>query len=297
MIIKDKFTLLKNVPNIMKYTEEQLKHYLILDGPSKIYSTIKLIENRIDHFTKKLVIKYLDDIEKNKQSILVVKFNKYILPVVYNKTDKNIIINLNSFGTDDISRVDPHNIYACLVYGICFKELVSGKINLSENTAGPFISFLLTVFMKLFGKEFGLLGIYATQIPKLKFLIACYILSSLYGLKSNDNLYKKSSYVSAVDYNSYKDRLNQFNFSNIEDFIKSLSVLNVMPGLNKHIFAIKFVKILSVQFLPLLEDLSRYVSIIVTSNLPGTNIIPTFIKKYNPSEYQKILDISKKVFK
>ena len=75
--------------------------------------------------------------------------------------------------------------------------------------------------LRLFGKEFGLLGIYATQIPALKFLTNCYVLASMFGMTDKKKLYKRAAAASMVDFRPYIDRLEKYDFTNINDYIKS----------------------------------------------------------------------------
>ena len=110
MEIKDKFNLLKDVPNTFNISSVKLNSYAIPKGPAKIFNTLKLIEDRINHFTKKKVFSTLDEIKTNKKVFSLVKMENYLLPVSYNMKTKSIIINLQPFGTDDISRVDPRNL-------------------------------------------------------------------------------------------------------------------------------------------------------------------------------------------
>jgi len=297
MIIKDKFDLLKGVPNVLTLSQAKINSVSIDKGPAKIYTTLKLIEDRIKHYTKKTVFREIDSIKKNKKVVALVSMSDYILPVSVNKSNKQIIINLDYFGADDISRVDPKNIYACMVYGICMRELISGKAKVPDSFSSVVASFLLTVHMKLFGKEFGLLGVYSTQIPKLKFLISCYVLVSMFGMTQNLAMFKKASNMSQVDLKNFNDDYTKYDFTNINTFIKTLSSSKLMPGITRHTFAAKFIRILSLNFLPGLEDVSRFISIITTSNFPGTSVAPTFIEKYNRHEYERILKISEKVFK
>jgi len=299
MEIKNKFDLLVNVDNVLNFSDSKLSRVSIIDGQNKIYNTLSLVKNRIDHFTKKRVFKVLTESRKKKKAKIVILANisNYILPVTYNKPSNSIIINLHSFGSDDISRIDPRNIYACMVYGICFKELATKKSKIPYSTFSPITAFITTTLMKLFGKEFGLLGIYSTQIPVLKFLTACYVISSMFGVESKSKLYSDAAAASTVDFRPLVDDLVKYDFSNINNYIKALSEFKVMPGITRHTFAAKFVKTLSVNFLPALEDCSRFISTITTSGLPGTSVVPTFISKYNRIEFEKILAISKKIFK
>ena len=150
--------------------------------------------------------------------------------------------------------------------------------------------------MQVFGKDYGLVGIYSSGIPKLKFLTACYIYSSFFGYPSNDRLYRNAASVAPYMYSNEYEALKQYNFSLIEDFIKSLSDLKVMPGINVTKFTSKLYRFFGINILPAMEDISRFFSVIVTSSVPGSRVVPRYLYKYNEKEYFKILDITRRIF-
>jgi len=297
MIIKEKFTLLKDVPNIISMPSKSLAVASIEKGSVKIANVLDMIKNKIDHFTKNRVYSILEN--KNLNKIVVVNNETYILPVSYNIPTKQIIINLAPFGIDDIypTSPDPKNLYSTLVYGICLSDLVSGKVEIPSKYFAVISTFLLSIFIRLFGKEFGLLGTYASEIPKLSFLISCYILSAFFD-EVGEESFRKASTTSSFDYRPIEQELNRYNFKSIEDFILSLSDFKVMPGITKVGFTAKFLKILSLNFLPGLEDLSRFMSICSASTVSGSTIAPTFLgQKYNSGEFKKIIEITKPIFR
>lgn len=295
-MIKKEFSLLKDLPNVLSLSRSVIDSYKIDGGPRKIFVILKLIENRIDHFTKPVIFNLISDI-KRREKIEIVNIPKYLLPVTYNTNTDGKIINLQAMGSTDLSRYDPKNIYTSLVYTVCFAKLVSGKYKIDQKYFVAISNFLMSIFIRLFGKDYGLLGIYSTEIPKLKFLTNCYILKSFFDV-DNETMYKLSSTASTFNYKSLSiDELDNFDFYQIKDFISSLNHFKVMPGINPYIFSSKILKLFGYGFLPALEDLSRFISIITTSSLSGSNIVPTFISKYNESEYAKILEISKGIFK
>ena len=284
-VVKEEFQLLKDTSNFLDFPPAELKSILVEKGPAQIYAYLKLQERRIEHFTKSTVFELITNPKPSVRIHLVV-YPEYSFPVSFNRPTKGIVVNLSAFGTDDISRVDPRNIYACLVYGFSFYSLTS-KVDASP-ISSSIINYWLSVFVKVFGKKFGLLGIYAREINKLKFLISCYVLTSFFGI-GKQKVYTLASSASFFDYKPIIDDLDKFDFSNIEDFVTSISSLKVMPGINKWSFTAAFVRHLSTNFIPGLEDVSRFVSSIITSSLKGSNIIPTFISTYNEEEYNKIL--------
>ena len=299
MVIKKKFELLKDIPNILSLAPTNLKSLSIENGPRKIFVVLKLMENKIEHFTKNKVFSELTMLEKRKQYNLV-NIPDYSLHVSYNKPTHQMIINLSPFDVTDIypNNPDPKNIYASMVYAICFNKLVTEQTNISQRYFSVMTNFFVSMFVQVFGREYGLLGSYSSEIPKLKFLVASYILVSFFG-EEQLKAYKKAAVVSGVDLKSIKEDLNNgnYNFYSILDFIKSLSDLNVMRGIDKYSFTNKIYRMLGPSFLPALEDLSRFISIITTSSISGSNVVNTMLHRYNKDDYLNLLEISKIVFK
>jgi len=296
MIIKDKFSLLKNTPNLLNLSSSDIHKYSIDLGPRKIFVNLEQIKNRIDHFAKDKVFKLISDTRKRK-NIYVINMPDYILPISYNKPTKGIVLNLSYFNIDDIypSKPGERNLYSCMVYSLCFSELVSKKRNISDIYSSVFSNFLNSIFIRVFGKQFGLLGSFSSELPKLKFLINCYVLNAFFGISKN-KLYERSGVAATFDYRDIIDDLKKYDFSTIDDFIKSLSDLKVAPGMNKHLFASRMLRAFGLNFLPGLEDISRLVSI-VSSSLPGVSVVPSYIHRYDETSFNKIIDISKNIFR
>ena len=299
MVVKDKFTLLKNVPNVLHLSNTVIRAHSVSAGSRKVFVVLEMLKDRINHYTKDRVFTLISNTKKRDKSLAIVKMPSYILPVSYNVPTKQIVLNITPFDTDDIypTKPDPINIYSSIVYGICMMDIVTGKTKIPASYSGPISSYLLSMFIRIFGKEYGLLGMYATEINKLKFLISCYVMASFFEFENGKEMYTKASVASSFDYREILDKLEKYDFTNIEDFIKSLSDLKVMPGLNRFHFTERLYRFLGVGFLPALEDLSRFVSILTVSAITGSSIVPTFIYSYNEGEFNKIIDISKGIFK
>lgn len=295
MVNKDKFVLLRDIPNILNLSSSSLKATIVEDGRETLQQILSLLEKRVDHFTKKKVYKLLGS---NRNQIEVVYLPSYPIPVSYNKPTKQIIINLASFNTREISTMNPtsRDLYGCLVYGICFKELVT-KQSIPHKFAGHITAFLLSVFIRLFGKEYGLLGVYSTQIPKLKFVIACYIYGSFFNI-TGETAYRYSSVGIAYDYRQDYDILKKFDFTDVNDFIKALDQLKVLPGISKYNFVSKVLRLLSIHFIPAIEDCPRFMSVLTTSNVPGITpaLSPSFYYRYNETEFDVMMQMSKRIF-
>ncbi len=296
MIIKNKFELIKGQENITNISITRLNQLAIKLGPRLIFVNLEQTKTRINHYTKDRIFNFISDINKRKQLVILVD-SSYILKVSYNKTNHQII-NLNPFNISTISPDKPgiQNLYALLVYSITFSDLVSGKFKVNPNYLVPISNYLVSIFLRLFGKQYGLLGSYSAQIPKLKFLVNLYILNAFFGI-SGLKAYRQAATTSGFNLQENLDKLKKYKFNNINDLILSLSDFNVMPNLNKHIFTSKILKMFGIEFLPALEDLSRFIAILTTSNIKGSNIVPTYLSKYNERDFNKILEISKTIFK
>jgi len=297
MIIKTKFELLKDTPNILNIPSNTIKQLSVEYGYRKLYVTIEMTKKNINHFTKDKVVNLLKNVKTDQ--VHVINLSNYLLPISFNKPTKKIILNLSPFGTDDITPSNPgeRNIYACLVYGICFEELVSGRSTVPEKYFAVITNYLNSVFIRSFGKSYGLLGTFSSELSKLKFLTSCYVLKAFFGTSQKSTIYRKAGIASNFNYKEIEEDLNKYDFSNIKDFIKSLSDLRVMPGMNTHLFLSAIVKRFSFNFLPALEDLSRFISILTASNIPGTSVVPSFLSKYDENSFNSILQISKSIFK
>lgn len=296
MEVKQTFSLLKGTQNTLSLASSTIQGLSIKNGPSKIFQMLSLVERRIKHFSKDRVFRLISSPDVGKELHVIVS-PKYILPVSYNEPTKGIVINLSPFGTDDIYSTAPgdRNLYACLVYGICFRDLVTKKVKVSERYSSVISNFLVSLLMRLFGKDFGLLGRFAEGIPKLKFLVNCYVLSAFFGL-SGKKLFKRASVAAAFDYKQIDTNL-KYDFSNIDNFIKALSEFRVMPGINRHLFAARIYRLLTLNFLPALEDLSRFIATLTASNVPGSSVVPTSIYRYDEESYNNVLEIVKVMFK
>jgi len=297
MVIKQEFTLLKGVPNILKLSSTEIKKYSIERGPRKVFVVLDLNKTKIKHFTTEKVFHLISDLEKRKQ-VAVVNIPNYNLYVSYNVPTKQIILNLSPFNIDDIysTNPDPKDLYTQIVYGILFSGLVTEKIKVHESYYSPISSYLLSFIMGLFGKEYGLLGVYSSNITKLNFLINCYVLNSFFGI-TGLRCYKLAETSSGFDYKNLKESLDNYNFLKIEDFIKSLSDFHVMTGIDKYSFTNKIFKVGGINFLPAIEDCSRFICILTCISMKGSGLIPTYLSKFGEDSFAKVIEITKTIFK
>lgn len=297
MVIKDTFKLIKNTPNVLNISDNVIQKYQKEENsPRQIFTFLKQREKSIkNHFTKKKIFDLIENV-KEREIIKVVRFDQYILPVTYSPPSDSIIINLKPLDVEEITDLSPNNLYALLVYGYAFRQFIK-KVKIPDTVAGPIIAYYLSVFIKLFGKEFGLLGIYASGIPKLKFFIACYILASFFNYSINDRLLKRAATYAPYDYKDEKMAILNYDFSDISQFIRALSEMKVLAGIKVYGFTTKVYRFLDLSFMPALEDLSRFVCILLTSDIKGSTIVRSFLYTFNQSAFDQVIEISKKAFK
>jgi hypothetical protein len=298
MIIKQKFDLLRGVDNILNLSKNDIDRVSVEMGSQKIFVMLEMMKNKINHYTKDKIFKILSNPNMRDKYLTVVNMPNYPLPVSYNIPTKTIIINVDPFGIDDIesTKPGPYNLYALMVYSIVFKDLITKRIKIDDKLSKVFADFLVSVLIRLFGKQYGLLGSFSTEIPKMKFLTNVYVLDSFFGVKGI-NAYRKAATSSGYNYKQDIEQLPSYDFSNINEFIKALGDFGVMPNLNRHVFAAKTLRFFGINVMPAFEDCSRFVATIATSDIKGSNVISTYLSKYNEREFGKILEVSKLVFK
>ena len=66
-----------------------------------------------------------------------------------------MVLNISHFGVDDIlsSKPGPMNLYALMVYGITFANLVDGKARVSDRYAPVMADYLTSLMIRFFGKQ------------------------------------------------------------------------------------------------------------------------------------------------
>lgn len=297
MIVKSNFRLISNVPNVIQLSPAVVNNYMYEENsPRHVFAFLELKRKSIPHFTNNTIFKLISNI-KTRESIQVLDLEQYPLHVSYNPPTKGLITNLKPFGVKEVSSLSPNDLYACLVYSYSFSKLVTKKFKISESYSKHIIDYLLSMYVQIFGRKYGLLATYSSGIPKLKFLIACYVYAAYFSYKSNKELYKTASKAAPYLYKAEEDMLFKYDFSKIEDFVTALSETKVMPGINLIRFTATIHNFMKVEMLAALEDVSRFFSVMLTSNIPGSRVVPSFISKYNERAYYSIIEIMRGLFK
>jgi hypothetical protein len=297
MIIKDNFRLVSNVPNVISMSPAIINNYSYEENsPRHIFAFLELKRKSVPHFSNNTIFNLIAD-KKKREYIEVVDLEQYPLTCSYNKATKGMMINLKPFGAKEISSLSPNDLYGSLVYSYSFSELVTKKFKLRETYAKHVIDFLLSLFVQLFGRKYGLLATYSSGISKLKFLIACYVYAAFFGYPNSMDLFKTAARAAPFLYNNEIELFKKYDYRKIEDFIQVLSDSKVMPGINLIRFTATIHSFMKVEMLAALEDCSRFFCAILTSNIPGCRVVPSYISKYNERAYYSIVDIMRGIFK
>lgn len=297
MIIKDKFKLINNVSNITNIPKNTLSANQIEENsPRHVFTFLTLKQRSIKHFAKDTIYKFISD-KNARENLKVVNLDQYPLSGTYNKSTRNMVVNLKPFDVEEVANLSPNDLYAAVLYSYAFSKLVTGKVKIQPIYARSIVNFLTSLMVRVFGKEYGLTETYAGSIPKLKFLLACYIYAAFFGAPINESLLRKASSVAPFMYKDYKDQILKYDFTDITQFLKVLSDMKVMPGIKVYGFTAKIFRFFKIDMLAAFEDLSRFLSVILASSVTGSTMIPSFIAKYNEKEYKNILELTKKILR
>lgn len=297
MIIKDKFKLINNVDNITNIPKNTMgANQREENSPRHVFTFLMLKRNSIKHFAKDTIFKFISD-KRSREQLEVVNLEQYPLSATFNRPTRGMVFNLKPFDVEEVANLSPNDLYAGILYTYTFHKLVTGRVKIPDLYAKSIINFLTSMFVRVFGKEYGLTETYAGSIPKLKFLLSCYIHAAFFGYKTNEELLRKATSVAPFMYKEMKDQLLKYDFSDITQFLKALSEMKVMPGIKIYSFTAKIFRFFKIDMLAALEDLSRFLSTIMASSVTGSTMVPSFISKYNEKEYKNIIELTRKVLR
>jgi hypothetical protein len=297
MVIKDKFELLNKTPNLLNVPPSSLKTYESEENsPRHVFTFLTLKQKHIKHFTKDKVFKFIGNLQE-RENIKIINFEKYPLPVTLNGPTKNILINLKPFDVDDVASLNPNDLFAAIMYGYGFSKLINKQVKISDSYAKPIIDFLTSLLVRAFGKKYGLTEIYSAGIPKLKFLLSCYIFSAFFGYPTNEKLLRTATSVAPYNYQPERNELLRYDYSSVTQFLKALSDLKVMPGIKGYGFTTKIYRWYGIDILAGFEDCSRFLMAILAASVGGSKMVPTFISKFNERAFGQIVEITKKVYR
>lgn len=290
---KDKLIFLDNTNNILDFPQGTIDAYKISDDDkSKIVQTLKLFSSKSkDHFANNTILRQIDNDFKHFDFIYL---DKYPLPAAFNIKTKRIIINMKTWGNKDVLNIPPSDLYATILYGfVCAYYTVK---NLDENDIEILSDFMSSIFIRMFAKKYGLMGSYAGEIPRLRFLVSTYVMVSFMNMPLN-RAYIKASHLSKTTKDTFDVNLDDYDLRNGKEFIKCLSDSGVLHGLNTYEFASKIIRSFGPVSLPMFEDGMRFMATIAGSSVLGTSIYPISIERYSPKLYDKTITIISKAIK
>ena len=290
MIVRDKFILDLNKPNLLNLKKSQVKNKQVANARDIIKNTILMTEG-IRHMSKPYVFNML----KKKDSFCVLYLEDYPFIYSYNKPTDQLVINIFPFGIKTVTPQRPNvmDMYCCLASSLCLANLTNGNVMIKTHYMEPVISFFTSLFIQMFGRTYGITEKYSVEIPKLKFLIALYVYIAFDGLEK-EAAKKLARTASAFNYDPYEDELDKFTLTDIRSLIESLSKLGAMPGMTIFSFYATVHKFFGrTDAMLMFEDFSRCISVILASNIEGSSIVPSFLKKYNNEEFFRIITIAK----
>lgn len=294
MKITEKFTLLEGVPNILNLSKSQIETFTSEENtPKHVYATLELKKSVIRHDGFKKILDYVRNV-KQTQDLNVLVNPQYPLVVSYSQKAHSKIINILPFNAQDLAKVSYNNLYGALLYAYTFDSFVNGRLRVPDSMAQVITNYWYSLFMRVFGRAYGLTGTYSSKLPALKFLITAYILITFFGRKQDRATYNLAKQYSGFQYDDILDILNRVDLSNIRGFVQALSLSETFPGFNVIRFTTVIHRRFDVQMLPFFEDLARFMSLIMTSSYAQQNFAKSFIRTYQPKSYVTMYDFMKK---
>jgi len=288
-----KFELIQTCDNLIDI--KQTKIPMVINGIEKTKSVLDMFS--INHITSANVMALIKA-GKLGEYVEFGMLDGYQLPITYNKQSKKTLVNIGFFHAKDITSSKPtdRQLYSCVTYAFIFHQLINQKVKLSTDVGGAIVNYYTSLFISLFGKQYGLIGIYTNKIPRLKFLIACYVFSRYFSI-TGKKLYLEARAASGADISEMESDLNKYDFSKINDFVKSLDKFDVFNGFNIYKFMSRMYNSFGLSFLAAFEDINRLIPSMMICNIGGNDIIPAFIYKYNLKVFNSILSLNKILFR
>ena len=122
-------------------------------------------------------------------------------------------------------------------------------------------------------------------------------MAAFFNYSINERLLKTAAVYAPYDFQEEKMAILKYDFKDVTQFIRALSEMRVLPGIKVRGFTSKVYRFLDLSFMPALEDVSRFVCILLTSDIKGSTIVRSFLYKFNQGAYDQVIEISKKAFK
>ena len=278
---------------LYKKLHEQIKNQLDRltlehNTPRHVFAILELKKNIIRHFALDKILEYVKSV-KVTNDLHIITESRYPFVVSYSRKAHSKIVNIAPFNTDDLARVSYINLYGSMVYAYTFDSIINGKLRIPDNMAQPISNYINHLFVQVFGRAYGLVGTYSAKLPGLKFLITAYVLIAFFGRKQDKATFNEARGFSGYQYNDKLDTLMKHDLSDIHGLTKLLSEMDVMPGMNIIKFTTAIYDRFGTQMMPGFEDLSRFLSLIMTSSIGVQTIARSVISKFQRDMYVRML--------
>lgn len=295
MKIRENFNIIKGIPNVCKLSRSKIDSIRLKETSiERMSSMLDLAASSVYHPTNTFISDLSRSLKKKNSPVVPVSVESYPLFSIYNIPTNQVLLNVVPFRVEEVVRIPIRNLYATCIYSLTFRSAAFETIPVEH--VGLISSFFLSVFFKLFGRKYGLLASYSSLISDLKYILTVYTAVGLFGLKQNEELYKRAAAASSFgDYQKYD--LDNFDFSNLKSVISALNQLQIFPGFNDYEFVNRVTTVLNLQFLPMFEDLPRLLSTIIACDIPGNSIFPSFIKSFNKSVFMSLTILASRTLK
>lgn len=281
MIVKEKFELIYgktgNVYNIMPVRRPTLAPYQI---SKEDFFHLKILSDAFSkgHMSGKIV-------QENISKAMAVRIPEYPLPGFVTK-DGIAVVNLAVLPSEHISDYASADIYAMFLYAISLKAFATAK-PFEKEIENHVAEFIMSKFMSLFGKKYGLTGSHKDLIPHMQVIIALYVHSSMMGYPLDDDQVIKMSSKFLTDANDLK-MIKDLNTT--IGFLRALKYNNIIP-LSENKFSTTIINLAGVSSLPLFEDISRFFATLLGASVSGNSQFSRYWGKGNRKMFEKLVEI------
>ncbi len=282
MIVKEKFELIYgkngNVYNVLPVRKPTLAPYQI---SKEEFFHLKILSDAFSktHMSGKIV-------QSNIDKAMAVRIPEYPLPGFVTK-DGIAVINLSVLPSEHISDYASADVYSMFLYAISLKAYATTK-PFEKEIENHVAEFIMSKFMSLFGKKYGLTGSHRDLIPHMQVIIALYVHSSMMGYPLDDTEIDKLSSKFLTDANDLK-LVKELNTT--IGFLRALKYNNIIP-LSENKFSTTIINLAGVSSLPLFEDISRFFATLLASSVSGNSLFSRYWGKGNRKMYEKLVEIA-----
>lgn len=291
-IPKLNLSILAGASNILDVPQGTVDgHKLPDDDVKQIMGSVALFVKKVgNHWSRKIVEKQLAN---SFQNIDVVSLKKYPLPSVFNRKTSRMLLNMNTFGRRSALNISSRDLYASVVYTYLVAYYTIKKIN--PGMHDTIADYMAAIFIRMFAKQYGLVGSFQEEIPRLRFLVSTYTYVSFFGTDQK-TAYGKAGALAKTKKSDFPIDLDSYDLYDVRQFLKALSDSGVLHGISIHEFASKVIRIFNgPTALPLFEDGMRFMATMGASSISATSLFPQTLDKYQPSLYTKFLNAFERI--